>query len=263
MSAVATKEKPQSTEALVVQLEELADNYGPQALAPLSTIARSVKLAEGVRQARQLVAGILPHIRHLAGSSLGFRTDKDRDGKSGYDDATLAEALTEGVLRGVSWTGNELNIISGRCYITKEGYAHLVREIAGLTDLVLIPGVPKGAEGGAVVPFKASWRLNGRPMSLERQIPVRLNSGMGADGAIGKATRKMLASIFFQCTGSAQSAADAEDDPTEPGEAAPVPGRAVELREKMLGGPAVAKPESETPQPADGKLFADGGVPVH
>lgn len=200
---------PQSSKA-VEQLERLAEEYGPRALAPLPTIARTFKLAQGVQQARALVLQVVPHVKHLAGTPLGFLTDKDKAG--GYPESVLAECLTEAVLRGVSWVGNEFNIISGRCYITKDGYQHLVREIDGLTDLVLIPGVPKGSEGGAVVPYKATWKLHGKPMTLERQIPVRLNNGMGADGAIGKATRKMLASIYFTCTGSEQSASDAADE---------------------------------------------------
>lgn len=250
-TALATKE----TEA-IDQLERLAADYGPMALATLSDIHRSFKLAEGVALFRKAVRHVTSSLRHLAGTPLGFKTDEDRrgGGGTGYDDDTLAEALTEAILRGVSWVGNEFNIIKGRCYVTKEGYSRLVREIPGLTDLILIPGVPKGHDGGAVVPFKATWKLDGKPMSLERQIPVKLNAGMGADGAIGKATRKMLASVHFACTGSNQSGADVDADPADPADAPVIPSRAADLRERLTA-PAAAPP------PATGGTLPMGTEP--
>ena len=250
----------------VSQLEHLATEYGPAAIASLSEMQQAVKVSRGIQLARTLITKLLPEIKPLAGTALGFKTDLDA--KGGYPDHALIEALTEAVLRGVSWTGNQFNVISGRCYVTKEGYAKLVRNLDGLTDLVLIPGVPKGGEGGAVVPFKAEWRLNGKLMRLERNIPVRLNGTAGADAAIGKATRKMLASVYATCTGSVQSAYDADDadgDGLVDVTPAPIgPARSNELKSRLAGvvgktPEPVPATEGEPVPAGNGRLFGDSG----
>lgn len=198
-----SKDKSRATTDLV-ELEQVADRYSPVVMQSLPRFERMLKLAEGMGELRSRLMPLMGAVLPLAGSALGFKTDKS------YPPETICECLIEATMRGVYPVGNEWNIISGRCYITKEGYTRLVRELPGLTDLRLMPGVPKILPGGAVVPFKASWRLDGKAHTIERQIPVRLNTGMGADGALGKATRKMLAAIYAQCTGSYQS--EAEDD---------------------------------------------------
>lgn len=149
----------------------------------------------------------------LQGTALGFKTDKDREG--GYPPEAVKECLIEAVLRGVYPVGNEFNIISGRAYITKEGYTRLVGEIKGLTNLRLIPGVPATTGGGALVPYIATWMLNGKAQRLDcvegrdsggnkidGRIAVRVNANMGVDAIIGKATRKMLKRVYEYITGS-------------------------------------------------------------
>ena len=61
----------------------------------------------------------------------------------------------ETVLRGVRIVGNEFNIISGRPYITKEGFSRLVREWPGLTELRLMPGVPATQANRALIAYRA------------------------------------------------------------------------------------------------------------
>lgn len=206
--AVRQQQPPAATEQALGELEQLAKKYAPAALEAAGRFARALLLAQGIRELKAAVEPILQHIKPLAGSALGFLTDKP------YGDDVVASCLIEATLRGVYPVGNEFNIISGRCYITKEGYRRLVRELPGLTDLVLEPGVPKGREGGAVVPYRATWKYQGRPGVLVREIPVRLNQGMGADGAIGKATRKALKAVYEQLTGSEQTDPD-EDLPEQ------------------------------------------------
>ena len=192
----------------IAALEALANKYALTTLGCQGRFERALALAEGIRALNDAVRPVMQRILPLQNSALGFLTDKK---DSGYPEPVVRECLIEATLRGVYPVGNEFNIISAHCYITKSGYARLVRELPGLTGLKLFPGVPRISTGGAVVPFKASWLLNGRADSLERDIPVRLNSGMGADGAIGKATRKMLASVYGQITGSEQSDGEVGD----------------------------------------------------
>ena len=219
------------------ELEALVDKYAVAVLETQGRFQRALTLAEGIQALRAAVRPLIGRIMPIQNSPLGFLTDK-KDG--GYPEAVVMECLIEATLRGVYPVSNEFNIIAGRCYVTKAGYARLVRELPGLTDLKLVPGVPRMSAGGAVVPFRAGWRLNGRADAIEREIPVRLNTGMGVDGAIGKATRKMLASVYAQVTGSEQTDGEVGDAELEP------PSRTQQLQDELKakgraggnGGPA-------------------------
>jgi hypothetical protein len=197
-------------------LENLANEYALTALNSKGRFERALILARGMAALREAVKPLMPAILSLMDSPLGFLTD--RRGKDPYPEEVVADCLIEAVLRGCYPVGNEWNIISGRAYITKEGFARLVRELPGFTDLRLVPGVPRTAQAGAVVPFRASWRWQGKPDHMECDIPVRLNSGMGADAAIGKATRKMLARLYSLLTGSQITDPEGDEAPLLPGD---------------------------------------------
>jgi hypothetical protein len=167
------------------------------------------RMAAGVQKLRQTITpAMMKDIMALQGTALGFRTDKDRDG--GYDVEVVKDCAIEAVLRGFRLVGNEINIIAGRMYGTKEGFARLVREFEGITDLRLVPGVPRLQSGGALVTYRANWKFEGAPQNLEREFAIRVNSGMGADAIVGKATRKMLAAIYGQLTGSEHALPEGE-----------------------------------------------------
>lgn len=199
----------------VEHLDQVADDCRLSVKESSGCFARTFAMANGMRD---LKAAIKPEmmsaIMELQGSSLGFRTDKDATQQQ-YPIEAVKECLIEATLRGARPVGNEFNIIAGRCYLTKEYFQRAVGEFEGLTDLRLHPGVPTTAPNGALVPYSATWKLNGKEQSLERRqrkvgddvlderIPVKVNAGMGADAILGKATRKMLAAIYGMLTGSA------------------------------------------------------------
>jgi hypothetical protein len=209
-TAVATA-PPSSSQIAPEKLNELARQCQDAIAQGSREIGTALVVAVAIQELRKAVVPLVPRIRPLMGTNLGFRTDRDTGDKS-YSDAQVADVLVEAVGRGLRWTGNEFNIISGRCYITKEGYTRLVSELPDLTDLELTPSVPRTQAGGAVIKYLATWRINGTKYNMTREIPVRLNAGMGADAAIGKATRKMLASIHARVTGSALSYSDSEGE---------------------------------------------------
>jgi acetylornithine deacetylase/succinyl-diaminopimelate desuccinylase-like protein len=148
-------------------------------------------------------------IMKLQGSSLGFRTDKDGD--KGYPVAVVRDCLIEAVLRGVQPVGNHFNIIAGRCYITKEGFAYLLKKLPGFSDFRTMYGIPKSLTGGAIVACEASWKFNGIPDRLECEIPIKVNAGMGSDAILGKAARKLMARVYAQVTGSEMTDGDASE----------------------------------------------------
>jgi hypothetical protein len=201
------------TDAALVKVESVITSTlaecSADVIAQLPTITQTIRLAHGVNALMQVLTDdVMKKVfMPLQGSPLGFVTDKDREG--GYKADIVRECVVEAMLKGLRPIGNEFNIISGRMYAAKNGMARLVATYPGLTDLVLTPGVPQITEKGALVEMRASWKLNGKPMFLERvyakgedgiphdtRICVKVNNGMGPDAVIGKATRKALKAIY-------------------------------------------------------------------
>jgi outer membrane lipoprotein SlyB len=194
----------------LAQLETVVDQCSLATLASQGRFERAFTLARGIAQLRKMITDdMMAQIMPLQGTSLGFRTDQDNRGGYGVD--VVKECLIEALLRGVNPVGNEFNIISQRCYTTKEGFTRLVRDWPGLTDLKEEYGVPRMRDGGAIVECRASWKLDGRPDAIKCEIPVKVNSGMGSDAILGKTTRKLLARVYRQISGSEQTDGDAED----------------------------------------------------
>jgi hypothetical protein len=193
-----------SEESLAIQ--QVIDECQISELSAKKQVAQALIMAKGVNRLREIITDEFMHdVMALQGTSLGFRTDKDRNG--GYDIATVKDVFIEATIRGFRMVGNEVNIIAGRFYGTKEGYSRLVSNYPGLTDLQLMPGVPKTQQGGAIVPFRSTWKLNGEQRELSRDIPCKGDKYSGADQYIGKATRKMLASIYSVLQGTGIDAA--------------------------------------------------------
>ncbi len=192
-------------------LEELAGRYDLTLIGVKGRFEQALYLAEGVEQLR---AVIMPHIGRfmpLMGTALGFLTDRDSKPDK-YPAEVVCDVLIEATLRGFRPINNEFNIISGRFYGAKNGYKRQVRDFPGLTNLALNAGVPKMFNGGAIVPYEATWSLDGKKQTMRCEIPVRMNSGSGADQILGKAERKILARIHARLTGSEHSAEDGADD---------------------------------------------------
>lgn len=179
---------------------------------------------------------LLQSLMPLMNSPLGFITDRDGktvNRKTGqplprYTAEQLRDPLIEGMLKGFRPVGKEIGIIGGNFYALLDGMERVVREFPGLTDLKLRPGVPNTQQGGALVPYYASWKLNGVADELvcaaatatthDTRIVVRVNDGMGSDAILGKAKRKMLARIYEQISGAAIKLAEIDNSDTIDGE---------------------------------------------
>lgn len=193
-----------------------------------NTIQKALVLARYTRKIREMLSPMMGDIIPLAGSPLGFKTDRDRKSeKDRYSEEEILDVVTVALLKGFQLVGNEFNIIAGNFYGTKEGFERLVREFPGLRDLKLQVGAPVTSPDGkdAKVSYDASWNLNGKPdeihCQLTRQgndvlsdtrIVVRVNDFMGVDGILGKAKAKMLRRIYERLTGSLQSCVDDIED---------------------------------------------------
>ena len=181
--------------------------------------ARALATANAVSTLRELLTkDVMANVMQLQNTALGFITDR-RDAPYSVD--VVRDCLIEAVLNGVSLTGNEFNIISGRCYITKNGMRRKLSNIEGLS-YTITPGIPKLAEKGAVIVMSIDWTYNGKTEHKDLAIPVRVNAGMGTDAIIGKATRKASAWLYDAVTGTCINDGDVSD-----GDAIPVEAKSV------------------------------------
>lgn len=207
-------------------------------------VAPALRLAEGINTLRKLLTDdTMKPIMALQGTPLGFLTDKDK--AKGYPLEVVRDCLIEALLRGVRPVGNEFNIIAGRLYCAQAGFARLVREFPGLTNLKTTLHLKEMSKAGAKVDGSATWNLNGQPQELSTEIPIRVNEYMGADAVLGKGYRKLLHQIYRQLTGTHHLMMPEGDVDDALAEAAPrpalTPGRhAIDPRQK------VAAPEAET-----------------
>lgn len=184
-------------------------------------------IAHGIQAIRSaLTDAIMGDIMALANTPLGFKTDrapgsKNRKGEDvkPYPVPVVRDVITQALIRGFRITGNEINIIAGNLYVTKEGFARALSEFPGLTDLKAQIGVPKKTGDGALVPCKATWNLHGVTDALvcegDYSIPVRVNEAMGIDAIQGKAMSKLLRRIYERLVGSQLSVPSTDEVTTE------------------------------------------------
>lgn len=204
----------------VAKIDAVADACRTELATAASTFGKALVLARGMRQLRELVTPeMVGDLMTIQNTPLGFLTDKP--GGPGYPSDVVRDVAIEARIRGFLPVGNEFNIISGRFYAAQSGFARLIREWPGLTDLRIMLGVPRTkGDKGALVDVIVEFNMDGKPRHLEFcgdewAIPVRVNAGMGVDAILGKAKRKALARIHEWLSGSSWSEADADYD--EPG----------------------------------------------
>lgn len=174
---------------------------------------KTFALARAVKSLQEMLTPeIMADIMPLQGTKLGFDTDNDRDGKKKfYPVAVVKNCLIEALMEGVYPVGNQFNIIAGNMYVAKNGMGQKLKDTPKL-HYSITPGVPHQAgEKGAVVEMDVEWDWNGEKGNKKLTVCTRVNSGMGADAIIGKATRKTRAWLFQHLTGREVPEGEADD----------------------------------------------------
>ena len=219
------------------------------------SVLAALEVAKGIEDLRVLFdqPEIKARIVALQDTPLGFRTDRDplvinrktQQPNVPYDYSVVREAAIECGLRGLQLVGNQMNIISGRFYATKEGFEALIRKAPGVSGFRPIIGVPSNKTGGALIECEATWQQNGTAQNLKVTIPVKSEDYSSADQLIGKATRKFLRRCYEMMTGSAVPEGDTGDDAVVV-EAKPAPA-APQFRRATEHAPAPAAASTPTP----------------
>jgi hypothetical protein len=190
------------------RLDKVASKFSNSLSFDASPFETAITLSQGIAALRALLDDdIMTEIMRLAGSPLGFMTDRK------YQAGETRDAIIEASLRGFRVCGNEFNIIAGKFYGAKAGLHRKVISYPGLTDFKETFGIPKmSGDKGAIVVTKATWKLNGIKDALEREFAIRVNSQMGVDAIIGKGQRKLYAAVLNQLSGVITPDGDVDGD---------------------------------------------------
>ena len=166
----------------------------------LQGFQKAYTLASAIKELKTILTPeYMKPIMELQGNKLGFKTDKDKDG--GYSETIVKNCLIEAVLFGLQPCGNQFNIIAGQMYATKEGCGFLLSKIEGLS-YDIVAELPRVKDQSSAVVMKITWTLKGITQTKSIDIPVKVNSGMGTDAILGKATRKARKWLHDTITGS-------------------------------------------------------------
>lgn len=208
------------SDAKLDALEAAAGEYTLTDVEQLPTFKRTIKVAQWISKVRRAFSNeILDAVLELRGSKLGFRDDGGN-----YSRELIRDILIEGKFRGAEFVGNEINIIGGNLYLTKEFYERLVFTCPRITELAIDWGVPAVlGDRGALVPAWARFKIDGHDVEVaccqtddrDTRIAVRVNKGMGVDAIIGKAKRKMYARIWARVSGARWAEADGSREEPE------------------------------------------------
>lgn len=201
---VMALEVPEET---IAALDHAAEN-GVLAQNIASQFKKMFVMGACMQQLRSLLTPkVMAPIMALQNSPVGYLTDRI----GGYDITTVTSCVIEAAMNGVAVVGNEFNILAGRCYVTKNGMKHKLRDIQGLYKNIT-PGIPKiCGENGALVRMHIEWTFNGSTKEKDIDFAVKVNKGMGADAIVGKATRKAMAWLYEEVTGNSVPEGDVAD----------------------------------------------------
>jgi hypothetical protein len=115
-------------------------------LAESEEFFKPIVMAMAIKDLRDaLSAEAMDAVKQLAGTSLGFLSDRPADNQYPVD--VIRECVIEAMIRGVGVVGNQFNIIAGRFYMARNGWEAKLRK-AGCTQIVPTVGRPEDTREG-------------------------------------------------------------------------------------------------------------------
>ena len=191
---------------------------------------------------RMLTDDLMAPVMALQGSKIGFLTDRDkvrdkRTGQwiagSGYDLQTVRDVTLWAFGNGARMTGNEVNIIAGGGYLTRNFFQRRNDERLGAANWWARAAVPSRIFGkdGKCVGANVSGELYWKDETGEhKQTMIRTIKGddwASADSYVGKWERKAYKMIFEFTSHTRVDDGDLDDDA--------IPTSAVPVEEKPVG----------------------------
>lgn len=199
-----------------------AETINTQVLAVLSDKSQNFTNAFAMANAISVIRNtltpeVMQPIMSLAGSKLGFRTDRDKPSKGQmpqpYPLETVKDCLIDAVLLGLNPTGNQFNIIASNMYVTKEGFTYLLKKIKGLRYSIIYPTTTFAQnKETALVTCEVTYQIGeDKPIKQLLEFTVKAGSYATTDSCNGKAERKAKCWLYNHIEGTDITDGDAED----------------------------------------------------
>lgn len=154
----------------------------------------------------------------LVDTKAGFLTDRRPTAKNPhpqpYSLQVLRNCVIDAILKGLALHGNQINIISGQVYITKEGYAALLKKLG--VKYIIDAGAP--IVNGETVTFSVSVnaKYQGEAISYKTSFMSKVTQYASFDLLAGKATARAIKSLYTYVSGiDAGEVADVTSEPTQ------------------------------------------------
>lgn len=229
MANEVTLYNPEKNKEVVNGMNAVIQQCVPIAEKIVLDMALQFQWANGIKQMRSYLE--TPEIKELVtglqDSQLGFLTDSDKTKGEKYPYNVVAECCTYALLHGYRLIGNEFNIISGKCYLAKDGLFRKIIEHVGLSDFTPITSTPvftiekrtdwygkPKEEPMAEVQCWAKWKIDGKPQSIGydgTNLIFKIKAkGATDDNITGKALRRLYVRVLAKLKG--QTISDAEPD---------------------------------------------------
>ena len=240
------------------QIDEVTTDFYEIVNADEKSPAAAIIRAAAMQQLREMLTDdIMQPIMALQGNKLGFITDRDRrKGPGGYvkGDGYPLEIVRDVTIwaagNGARMVGNEINIIAGNGYLTREYFGRKLDDLLGPENWSILPEVPRivrnpDGKTGALVTGKLHWRDSAGEHTETLQLAIKGDEYASTDAYIGKYERKARKFILERCTRRRYSDGEAGDI---------IEGTATEIEdepprksplESRRGRKPVTKPESE------------------
>lgn len=154
----------------------------------------------------------------LVDTKAGFLTDRRPTAKNPhpqpYSLQVLRNCVIDAILKGLALHGNQINIISGQVYITKEGYAALLKKLG--VKYIIDAGAPM--VNGDTVTFSVSVnaKYQNETISYKTSFMSKVTQYASFDLLAGKATARAIKSLYTYVSGiDAGEVADVTSEPTQ------------------------------------------------
>lgn len=217
MGQVATQQKvAERFAAEIPKLDNAAETCAALTVTKTTgAFAEVFALAGATTELRTLLtdelvgAAIMP----LQGTKIGFNTDRvnAREGPKEYPVAVVRDVCIWAMMNGARMIGNEVNIIGGNGYLTKE---HFMRVLDDMPDLQyrFNHALPRISPAGAIVKTVVTWSIGSEAEQAETiERAIKGNQYSGADQYLGKMDRKASAWLLSVLTGRRYSDGDADE----------------------------------------------------
>lgn len=231
------------------QQDKQLTKSGPQGLAPTfesefllaCEAAGELQLADEMSSAFQATA-VLNTLRNLLtrdvveknfmplmGSRIGFLTDRDKPKKGPggalvhqdpYDWQTVRDCIIDAACIGLAPIKNQINIISGAMYPTKEGFTKLLKKIGCKYFIYTSEDKNPPQSQTALIECRVCYEFRDEKKEFTYKATPKKDSYSSLDQLKGKAERKAKKALYEYLTGTDLGDADEEsstpDDQPQP-----------------------------------------------